>query len=522
MVDSSRKRAHARTKRIALAAGALAATLLFVALAVLRLNFVEESANDLGSVDDEPSFIVNLELNGIDRVVDFVEPPRFGISAIDSPREPTETETGLPMQDADLGATVPPFRLSRDDEHVEHFFFADARLKEFLDEHAFEPGFLAGSTLSLPRVGKRPGATPEAHRAIDNAITWIVRHQLFGFWCLDHRNGMCNGRCKNPGGIAGERDAATSLALLVFLRTGQGNDSAELNLATLQCAEMLTRLMSARSDRYAGLHIPAGTFRYSDAIALVALSEAYAMMCRERPAFSNEENIAYWESRNKSGVGFCPNAIAWAAQATVNRIQNSQSPTGGWAYAAPPEPDDTIVTTCMLEALRTARAAGLRVDGNAVLRAARFLDTVAAKDARPLFYFAPGKIQVASEAKVTTAVGWLCRMSMGALPESAAVQAGADQIVKWGPQTGDKANFLYNYFATRTLHVAGGKQWDQWHAPLRDYLIATQNQDPKDHAFGSWYVDSDPGSKYGGRHYCTCLAALTLQYLCNSPSPANP
>jgi hypothetical protein len=522
MVDSPRNRAQARTYRIALIVGASTAVLLLASLFAMQWKSAQEASNDSHDADHEPPFTVDLTLNTTEEsAVEFDETPRVRLPAIDSP--PADIDASFGPLATDAGTTVPPFRLSRADEQVEHFFFADARLKEFLDEHAFEPGFLAGSTLSLPRVGKRPGATPEARQAVDNAIEWLLKHKMGpGYWSLDHRGGICNGRCKNPGGIAEEHAAATSLALFVFFRAEHGNDSAALSRTTLQCTEILTRIMLPRSDRYAGWQIPAGTFQYSDAIALVALSEAYKRSCRERPRLLSEEEISFWENRNSVSRVHCPNAIAIAAQAAVNRIQNSQSPTGGWTYAQaePPEPDDAIVTTCMIEALNAARAAGLHVDGNVVLRAGKFLDSVAAKDGRPVFYFTTGKTQVASEAKATTAMGWLCRMSMGALPESAAVQSGADQLVKWGPQTGDKANFLYNYFATRTLHVVGGKHWDQWHAKLREYLVATQNQDPKDHAFGSWYVDADPGSKYGGRHYCTCLAALTLQYICNEfPAP---
>jgi hypothetical protein len=82
---------------------------------------------------------------------------------------------------------------------------------------------------------------------------------------------------------------------------------------------------------------------------------------------------------------------------------------------------------------------------------------------------------------------------------------GIDALAKQGPS---RTDMYYNYQATQVMHHWGGKQWRQWNAKLRDYLVQTQARN--EHERGSWYFD-DKHSAQGGRLYTTAMATMMLQ-----------
>jgi hypothetical protein len=69
-------------------------------------------------------------------------------------------------------------------------------------------------------------------------------------------------------------------------------------------------------------------------------------------------------------------------------------------------------------------------------------------------------------------------------------------------------DIYYNYYGSLYLFHIGGPLWQQWNAPVRDYLIQTQATGG--HEAGSWYFEN-PYGKEGGRLYTTAMAAMTLE-----------
>lgn len=520
---SPKARVHAPSRRtkctIALAAAVSFVVLVAILLAINSGRRQDDTAGNT-EVAEAPPHLVDLSLTpAADPFRDF-EQLQLDLLALAKARPADVESFRESASDVTERLAVPPFRESPHRDRGEEPFFADLRLRQRLAGHAFDAGFIKGSVLAVPVVGKRAGTTPNGLRAIDDAHAWLVEHQLSdGSWSFDHRDGVCNGRCSDPGKFADERSAATGLALLTLIRGGhvradrQHDESVQKGLRYLLVTQR-TAPIGGASWGDAITHAQP----YAHAIATLAMCEAAAEAQRYVDVARDIDDRSRPQLKERLRHSVPIEVMRRSGQAAAHYIDAVQHDEGGWRYTYQ-MPGDTSVTTWMLMALRASRAAGLRIRGDSVARVQRFLATTAARDGGPVFFYLPDKRQSASEAKATTAMGWLCRVSMGASRDSPAVLSGADQLLAWGPQIGEEANFYYNYHATQVLHVVGGKHWTAWHAPLRDYLVAAQNRDPRDHAFGSWYVATDPSSSPGGRLYCTAVAALTLQVICTSPDP---
>lgn len=518
--SNPRGRTSSRRSRRTIALVAAASAVVLVAI-LLVLNSGRRQANptDVADVADDPPHLVDLSLTPAADSIGPVEQPRLELFATSNAPSTDVDAIRESASDADERLAVPPYRESRDEDRGEEPFLADLRLRQRLADHIFDAGFVEAVSLAITVVGERPGATPRALRAIDDALAWLVEHQSpSGSWSFDHRDGACNGRCSEPGKFADERAAATGLALLLLIRGGHARadrkhfESVQTGLKYL----LVTQRPAAIGGASWGDAITHAQ-PYAHAIATLAMCEAAAEAQRYVDATRNIDDRSQPELKSRLRNAIPIATLRSSAQAAASYIDAVQHDEGGWRYTYQ-MPGDTSVTTWMLMALRAANSGGLRVRGESVAQARRFLATTAARDGGPLFFYLPDERQSAGEAKATTAMGWLCRLSMGAARENPAVLAGADRLLAWGPQIGEEANFYYNYHATQVMHVVGGKHWSAWHGPLRDYLVAAQNRAPRDHAFGSWYVASDAGSNPGGRLYCTCLAALTLQTICASPA----
>ena len=65
------------------------------------------------------------------------------------------------------------------------------------------------------------GGTAGSERAVALALKWLASHQMAdGGWNFDHRQGQCQGRCKDHGAASQARNGATAMALLPFLGAG--------------------------------------------------------------------------------------------------------------------------------------------------------------------------------------------------------------------------------------------------------------------------------------------------------------
>lgn len=340
--------------------------------------------------------------------------------------------------------------------------------------------FVAGAGLGgrdaghRARLVKEDGGTKTSEVAMEAGLIWIANHQRpNGAWLFDHREGPCQGQCRNPGTVA-STTASTGLAILSFLGAGYTHREGPFQRELDKGLYYLTGRMLNTPH---GGDMQEGTM-YAQGIATLALCEAYAM--------TGDDTLRPF------------------AQKAVDFIVYAQNPkTGGWRYF-PGQPGDTTVLGWQLMALRSARMAELDVPEEVIYKATRYLDSVQDGDGqyRGAFY----GYQSPDRTNFTTnSVGLLCRMYTGWERSNPALMHGVDAIAKQGPSRND---MYYNYQATQVMHHWGGKQWRKWNATLRDYLVRSQAR--HGHEFGSWYFD-DKHSAQGGRLYNTAMAVMTLQ-----------
>lgn len=322
------------------------------------------------------------------------------------------------------------------------------------------------------------GGTEESEAAVARALEWLARHQLpDGSWSFDHRQGLCQGRCKDPGNLVQANLAATGMALLPFLGAGQTHKEGKYKKNVEQGLYYIINNM--RPTPNGGDMTAGGGMMYGHGICSIALCEAYGM------------------TQDRGLLQPCMAALAF-----INYAQDDIG--GGWRYS-PNEAGDTSVVGWQLMALKSGHMAYLQIDPRVIKGAENFLNTVQSDGGATYGYTGPGA------GTATTAIGLLCRMYLGWKRDNPALERGVQLLSQWGPQPGQ---YYYNYYATQVMHHYGGELWEKWNSVMRDSLVNSQVQgDPKDNdAVGSWFSDAgDHGAKSGGRLYCTAMATMVLE-----------
>ncbi len=367
-------------------------------------------------------------------------------------------------------------------------------------------GLLAGAANQLS--GRSPsqraqkvrdnGGTDASENAVTLALKWIADHQLpDGSWSFDHRTGPGGHRTSpNPGDFTQAHNAATAMALIVFLGAGHTHlegdyiDTVDRGLAFLVSNAQKTRNgWSWEQDQ--GL-------MYTQGLVSIALCEAYAMTTDVR--------------------------LLEAARQSIRYIEYAQDHHGGgWRYV-PNQRGDLSIAGWQIMALKSGKMCGLEVDSDVIRLARRFLNFVSSESG--VFYGYTDPTDKDDRRKGMTSVGLLCQMYLGWTRENPALVSGVNWLGERGPETGDwkrgaaigeadkdnfRAGMYYNYYATQVLSQFGGEQWKEWNENMREFLIATQATEGA--ARGSWFFQDpdETGYIHGGRLYATTLAAMTLE-----------
>lgn len=313
------------------------------------------------------------------------------------------------------------------------------------------------------------GGTPETERAVGRGLRWLAAHQTnSGSWRFDLGGGLCQGQCRDPGTVS-TTTGATAIALLAFLGAGHTHQEGEY-AETMRMG--IYYLLARMRNTPHGADFQEGTM-YAQALSAIALCEAYSM----------------------SGDA----QLKAPAQQAIDFIEYAQDRQGGgWRYS-PGAPGDTTVTGWQLMALKSAQAAGLRVDSHVFSLTDHFLDSVQ-NDSGAAYGYRDDK-----PGDATTAVGLLSRMYLGWHRDHPALERGLARLAEHGPSP---ENMYFNYYATQVLSHAGGADWETWNAEMTSMLLRTQATGG--HESGSWYFAAGHGNK-GGRLYNTAMAVMTLE-----------
>jgi hypothetical protein len=317
---------------------------------------------------------------------------------------------------------------------------------------------------------------------VEAALRWLARHQeKDGHW--DAVKYESTGYEPYMGD--------TGLALLAFLGAGYTHKTGQFADTVKRAINWIVANQKANdgSIYYQAWGRPAGS--YGHAIAGLALAEAYGMTRDE--------------------------TLRKPAQLAVDySLKTMQQPYSGWRYFPKGQDDDyladTSVTGWYVMQLKSAKIAGLSVDGTGFQGATTFLDKVTTKDGHA------GYASPASDAPALTSVAMVGRQFMGMPNTSPLLTGGASQLLSMLPKWEDAdehRDFYYAYYGTLAMFQMGGDLWTKWNENLKPLLVNNQckggpldgSTNDKD---GSWNPYGHSG-KLGGRVFTTAVGALTLE-----------
>jgi len=338
------------------------------------------------------------------------------------------------------------------------------------------------------KAAARFGGSPATESAVEAALRWLARNQeKDGHWAI--------ARHLPPGGmnIDSYKTGVTGLALLAFLGAGYTHKTpGRYQQAVSRGMKWLVKRQK-KNGTFASHHSHS---TYCEFICCLAVSEAYGM------------------SKDPELKKVAQKSVDWALKA--------QTPYSGWRYHKKNDSDTSVVGWAMM-ALKSAKIAGLKVDGQGFQGITQFLDKVTRKNKngvvvvryRPAEKYSSGWER---DYRCCTAIGTLCRQFLGADRGSPLIQGGAKYMSAhppaWGK--GKAPHFYYWYYGTLAMFQVGGEKWNKWNGAMKTILLEKQRKGgPMDGSArdvdGSWDPECFYGRKFGGRVYNTALGALTLE-----------
>ncbi|MFK7741426.1 MAG: hypothetical protein AB8H80_14005 [Planctomycetota bacterium] len=348
----------------------------------------------------------------------------------------------------------------------------------------------------LARAAAMPPVAPVSMAvAVECGLDWLARHQdEDGRWDCDnfmkHDKGTPSDGAGNPVHDVG----VTALATLAFLGHGNTMDAGPhkevvaRGVKWLRAQQQENGLIGSNASH---------DFIYDHALAAFALAET----C----------NLSGVESTSRR-------IIKSTAQRAINYLESHRNPYAVWRYMPRDNDNDTSVTTWAVLALRSAKDAGLEVNGTALEMARVWFDQVTDEETGRIGYCKAGESSSrkpgdhakqfpVGNCETLTAAGTFARLALGEKPdESAMAKAGALLRAKppqWRPGHIDA---VYWFFGGLASYQLGGETWQAWQPGLAQLAV---HQRDGGSAQGSWDTDG-VWDNDGGRVFVTALNTLSL------------
>jgi hypothetical protein len=351
------------------------------------------------------------------------------------------------------------------------------------------------------------GGNKASENAVETSLRWFKKHQSpDGRWGVRGYEQNCpeNPKCEPSTCAASVSDAmgdpaATGMALLCFLGAGYDHRMpSPFRVTVKRGIDYLLKLQGPTG--YWGVH------NYENAIATMAMAEAYAMT--QDPALKD------------------------SAQRGVDQIlvrQNSDPAKPGdpyaklgWYYMTPFDSNDSSVTAWQVQALKSAAAAGLNI-GEGMNGAKKWLrkaweaanpDWQKITDPYNATSLFPYQWVLSTNAATHTnrqALGALCAVFLGHKEGDILLESLCNAIMKGQVPTKWPCHVYYMYYNTLTIFQVGGKRWETWNKTVRDILVNAQRKDAA--CFdGSWdYSQAQGGFADIGRLMVTGWCCLSLE-----------
>ncbi|MCY2961544.1 MAG: terpene cyclase/mutase family protein [Planctomycetota bacterium] len=399
-----------------------------------------------------------------------------------------------------------------------------------------------------PQGVKRRIETVKTYEAVLQGLRWLARHQnADGSWspATLNENCPCDDPAYNPKRPYGRLydTGLTSLALLAFLGAGFSHES-KLDLVDTTTARRhkigtivkkgLQWLVARQNPD--GSFTPDRAFLYNEALAAMAVSEAYGLTQARpwrEPAQRSLDFLQRAQRPSPTGVGL------WGWR-YASRMDIEQFHRGAGSQDAEQSKDlydaDTSVTGWAVMALKSGQLSGLRVSPDALAGGLAFANHVTqlGADGRPTGLAGYLDAQGAG-AKVTgpndqfvyhpasmAALGMCIRIFGNHDPEDPFLKPAAEQIVKDLPavsKDGLSLDYYYWYYASLALNQVdgpdapkrSGRYWPAWNKAMVDALLGLQSQEKRSCTSGGWMAPDRWSLDHGGPLYATALNVLTLE-----------
>ena len=403
--------------------------------------------------------------------------------------------------------------------------------------------------------GVKPGRPPQGESVATNAavrhgLLWLCRHQNpDGSWSPRSMRDRCDGKspCIDPKLSSSDHydEGLTALALLCFLGAGHAHDSKANLVDDIRgkrhpLGEVVKKGLQWLRDRQNpdGSFTADRAFLYNEALATMALSEAYGMT-----------GTRYWREPAQRGVDFLQRAQRPSPAKSDERW--------GWRYASREDVEkeigsgtdperlrllydsDTSVTAWCVMALKSAELSKLAVDPASLAGALEFAKFVTAEDGNVGYLDrasagatlnGPFGEQFDYHPTTMCALGMCIRIFAAHDPTDPVLERSASRIVADLPfvsKDGRSVDYYYWYYASLALNQLDGpdsprktgKYWNPWNKAMVDALLALQDDTQRSCREGGWIMNDRWGSASGaGALYATAMSVLTLEVYYRYPN----
>jgi squalene cyclase len=326
-----------------------------------------------------------------------------------------------------------------------------------------------GGALDRTALGRE--VTPELQRAVQRGLEYLVSRQD-----VVHSGSF---------GEASGRVAITGLACLALMANGNTDRGGRYGANVAAALRYLIRRTDEKSG-YIYTQEDDLSRMHGHGYATLALAEAYGM----------------FGVRPGSDGGAPSRQLADALHRAIRCIERAQTSEGGWYY----EPTDEglhegSITICVLQALRSARNAGIAVKPDTIRRAIDYVKKSQNENGSFAYSLRERRSSVALTAAAVATLNALGEY------DGPVVARGMDYLTTHFESNLKSGEWYFyaNTYAAQAFDQARDRRiWQRFFPMLRDHLIAGQRDD------GSW---DQPGTKWRsfGPVYSTVCALLILQ-----------
>ncbi len=305
-----------------------------------------------------------------------------------------------------------------------------------------------------------PGVTPQTKAAIDKGLAYLARTQdRQGSW-------------SNKGGFGEYPVAMTGLAGVAFLMDGNTTTQGRYAPQVDRAANYMLRSTSSSGMLVRG-DLDSRPM-YGHGFGMLFLGELHGMT----------DDVTRAEQ------------IQRVLSSGVQLTARAQSRLGGWIYTPDSRGDEGSVTITQLQALRSARNAGVAVPKAVIDQAMEYLNISQNTDGG--IRYTAGSAGPSRPPLAAAAI--CCWYNAGEYKNPKAERAleYAKKVLKPDVPIGGHDYYAHLYMA-QALYIGRDPTWDEYYAKRRDLLLSQQQDD------GAWFGDG-VGDVYG-----TAIALTILQ-----------